>query len=55
MEKLLTTKEVCEIFQVNDKTLRSWIDNKYLPESTYKKFGRTIRFNLKKLEEFINE
>lgn len=40
--KFLTCKQVAEILQVTEKTLKNWRDNGVLPAT---KIGRSIRYN----------
>ena len=51
MDKLLTPKQVAEIFQVKPGTISVWVKRKIAPP--YLRQGRTLRFRESAVEKFI--
>ena len=52
--KLLTARQVSEIFAVNESTVRTWMRRKQFPSDCILHLGNTVRFRANKLEEWIN-
>lgn len=50
--KFLTTDEVSEMLQISKITLRAWTSQRKIPHF---KVGRSVRFNLEKLQAWLNE
>jgi excisionase family DNA binding protein len=50
--KLLKTDEAAELLSIKPWTLRSWVSEGRIP---FVKLGRLVRFNEKRLEEWILE
>lgn len=50
--RFLTAQEVTGMLQISLVTLRAWTSQKKIP---YYKVGRSVRFNLIKLQEWLNE
>ena len=50
--KFLTADEVTRMLQISMVTLRAWTSQKKIP---YYKIGRSVRFNLMKLQEWLNQ
>jgi excisionase family DNA binding protein len=50
MEKLLKIKEVAELLQVKESTIRAWVFRKKIP---FKKIHNNIRFKPKEIDDFI--
>ncbi|MCH7480688.1 MAG: helix-turn-helix domain-containing protein [Chloroflexi bacterium] len=50
MEKLLTTEQVCELFQIKRSTLYDWTHIGYIPHI---KFPKGIRFKVSELEQWL--
>lgn len=53
MEKLLTKKEVCEIFGIAARTLDRWISGKILPVQRFTK--RTVRIKPSDVRKLLGE
>ena len=51
--KLLTIKEASEILKAKESTIRTWVNRKIIPETTYIKIGSSLRFIESNLEEWI--
>ena len=52
--KLLTARQVSELFAVNESTIRTWIRRKQFPNDCILHLGNTVRFRANKLEEWLN-
>jgi excisionase family DNA binding protein len=50
-QKLCTIDSVADYFSVSVSTVRNWLRQGKLPESTYIKIGQTYRFNLQRVAE----
>jgi excisionase family DNA binding protein len=50
-QKLCTIDAVADYFSVSVSTVRNWLRQGKLPESTYIKIGQTYRFNLQRVAE----
>ena len=50
--KYLTADEVSRMLQISKVTLRTWTSQKKIP---YCKVGHSVRFNLARLEEWLNQ
>ena len=50
--KYLTADEVSKMLQISKVTLRAWTSQKKIP---YCKVGRSVRFNLMRLQEWLNQ
>lgn len=42
--------KVADYFQVSISTIRKWVNNGYIPDSTYIKIGEVYRFRLNDVE-----
>ena len=51
MEKLLTIKEICDLFQVSRSTVYEWTHIKFIP---HYKFPNGIRFKESEVEKWLN-
>ena len=45
--------KVADYFQVSVSTIRKWVNNGYVPDSTYIKIGEVYRFRLNDVEPKI--
>ena len=54
MTELLTTEQVCKMFQVSDRTIFSWRKSKNNPFPEPIAFGGSNRYSLDDINEFIN-
>ena len=52
MERLLTIKEICEIFQISRSTVYEWTHIGYVP---HYKFSNGIRFRESELENWLKK
>ncbi|MSR77351.1 MAG: DNA-binding protein [Candidatus Omnitrophica bacterium] len=52
VNRFLTANEVTGMLQISIVTLRAWTSQKKIP---YYKVGRSVRFNLLKLQEWLNQ
>ncbi len=53
MDKLLTVKDVCKIFNIERATLYSWISKKRIP--VVKISGRMVRFKMSEIERWLSQ
>lgn len=52
--ELLSVAEVAKIMSVNERTLRTWINRKQIPDSVIFRIGNTVRFVRSKFENWVN-
>lgn len=52
MEKLLTAKQVSELFQVKISTVYAWTHMEFIP---HYKLGKCVRFSLKDIEAWLKK
>ena len=47
--------KVADYFQVSVSTIRKWVNNGYIPDSTYIKIGEVYRFRLDDVEAALTD
>jgi len=47
--------KVADYFQVSVSTIRKWVNNNHIPDSTYIKIGEVYRFRLDDVESALFE
>ena len=53
MNKLVGIEEVAEHFSVSKSTFRKWLRTGVIPKNLYMNVGRTMRFDLERIQEAL--